>query len=149
MSRLSCSFALSFFILFYYQVIIALAAIFVCRRRKRAQKKKNQSIATDNRTHETIEVNWDEIDRQYTEIPTPSKFTETSPSSSYVKNNHHSAVVRDEDKSTTFGNNSSSNGSTVPNGSPILPDVAEAHTANSFDLVRQQYVTKPDSGNIS
>lgn len=109
-------------------VIIALAAIFVCRRRKRAQKKKNQSIATDNRTHETIEVNWDEIDRQYTEIPTP---------------------MRDEDKSTTFGNNSSSNGSTVPNGSPILPDVAEAHTANSFDLVRQQYVTKPDSGNIS
>jgi hypothetical protein len=107
-----------------------------------------------------MEVNWDEIDKQYVEIPT--KLTAPFPSPPFDNATPPSTMRHENESVTVFGNNngptalndhtSTQSGSivhtTTAHISPFTQN-AVSHAPNSFDEVRQPYISKPDGANIS
>lgn len=133
------------------------------RKKKARAIGRNEALpqysTTENQSQEAIEVNWDEIERQYTEMPTPHKHNETCHNSSSA-HIHSSPATENEDCLTAVsGNADSYNASPAPpappakhsskpdtHRSPVIPNIAEPMSTNTFDEVRHLYITKPDGG---
>jgi hypothetical protein len=91
--------------------------------------------------HETIEVNWDEIDKQYQEVPI-SKLTASYPSPPVAP----SLITKYEDESST------SSGTAVhyKNVSPLSHNTIVSHPPHTIDEVSHQpLILKPDGANVS
>jgi hypothetical protein len=117
-------------------------------RKKRVKQKKRDSEeeAAQHKTpimdanQETIEVNWDEIDKRYEEIPT-SKLTAPYPSPPIAP----SSIAKYEEDSTAFSGSVRQHKDTSPlsHNSVIV-----SHRPNTIDeLSHQPIILKPDGAN--
>jgi hypothetical protein len=119
------------------------------RKKKAGNQHREQAVtehntATINPNHEPNEVNWDDIDKQYTEIP-GSKLTKGFHATS-IMNAPSNSFSREENMSSTIIGNTNQHHNT----SPLTHSSNVSYPPNAVDEVqRQPFILKPDGANSS